>query len=349
MLNMKAIVKTKRMPGAELMDIPIPVPKADEVLVKIKAASICGTDVHIYNWDPAAQVYIKNLPQILGHEFAGEIVKVGKKVRKFKVGDYVSAETHIFCGECLQCRSGQKNICERGKIFGLTCNGCFAEYAAVPGIILWKNNSGLEPAKACLQEPLGNSVYCALANDENLAGKKVLIIGDGPTGLMAAGVCRAEGAKTVVLVGLEEKRLKIAKQMGAFAVNGKNKNAVGIIMGLARGNKFDVVLEMAGSEAAIKLAFSLIRNGGRISAFSIYGGPFTIENYGNFVRSGIEVVAISGRKIWQTWKEVKRLLESGLLDLSPIITHKLPMAEFKKGFELMTKSPKVSGKVILIP
>lgn len=186
-------------------------------------------------------------------------------------------------------------------------------------------------------------------HDKNLKNKKVGIIGDGPIGLMAAAVCLAKEADTVIMIGLEEERLKIAKQMGAFIINGRNPNAVKIIMDFTEGRKFDVVLEMAGSESAIKLALSLVRGGGRISAFGIYNGSFAIENYGNFVRSGVEIQAISGRKIWQTWKDVKRLLESGLLDISPVITHKLPMSEFKKGFELITKSPKVSGKVILIP
>lgn len=147
---MKAIVKTKMEPGAELIDIPIPTPKLNEVLVKILATSICGTDAHIYEWDPAAQIYIKNVPQIMGHEFAGQIVEVGKKVKKFKTGDYVSAETHIFCGQCVPCKNNQKNICERGEVFGLTCNGCFAEYTIIPEHILWKNNPRLRPEIATL-------------------------------------------------------------------------------------------------------------------------------------------------------------------------------------------------------
>ena len=339
---MKAIVKTKMAPGAELLDIPVPTPKPDEVLVKILAASICGTDVHIYEWDPAAQIYIKNIPQILGHEFAGEIVEVGKKVKKFAVGDYVSAETHIFCGKCVQCKNGQKNICEKGEIFGLTCNGCFAEYAAVPEIILWKNDPALPLEIACLQEPLGNAVYCALGNsDKNLKGKRVLVLGDGPTGLMAVGVANAEGAESIVLLGRHEKRLEIARRMGAdWALYDNSANSY---------VKFDVALEMAGSLQSIEFAIQNVRKGGRISAFGIMGEDFTIKNWGQFVRSGIEIQAISGRRIWQTWKETKRLLESGLMNLAPIITHKFPMEEFEKGFKAMTDRPKVSGKVILIP
>lgn len=359
---MKAIVKTQKSPGAELIDMAIPEPKANEVLVKPIATSICGTDVHIYNWDSAAQVYIKKVPQILGHEFAGEIVEIGREVNKLRVknkaeeiriGDYVSAETHIFCGECVQCKPGndQRHICKKGEIFGLTCNGCFAEYFTIPGIVIWKNNPAIPPEIASLQEPLGNAVYCALANDKNLKGKKVLILGDGPTGLMACGVAKAEGSPAVVLVGRHSARLAIARRMGADVMlnDDQQEDIAQFVLDITHGEGVDVVLEMAGSEKALDIAFKSVRKGGRISAFGIYGGPFTIGNYGQLVRSGIEVIAISGRRIWQTWRELTRLLESGRLDISPIITHKLPLEEFKKGFDLMTKKPKVSGKVILYP
>lgn len=352
---MKAVVKTQKAPGAELVDLAIPKIKPDEVLVRIKAASICGTDVHIYNWDSAAQVYIKNIPQILGHEFAGEIVEKGKKVRKFRVGNYVSAETHFFCGKCVQCRNGQKHICEteKGKIFGLSCDGCFAEYAAVPERILWRNNPKLTPEIATLQEPLGNAVYCALGDfDKNLERKSVLILGDGPTAMLACGVCKAEGAFPVYLVGRHQKRLEIAKDMGADYAVSENVIDGGERISqfnLARGKKFDVVLEMAGSKNARDLAIKLVRDGGRISLFGIDTDPLLIENCGQYVRSAKKILPITGRLIWRTWKETKRLLESGLLDLSPVITHKFSLEEFKKGFKAMNDRPKVSGKVILIP
>lgn len=350
---MKAIVKTKMAPGAELMDVAIPTPKPNEVLVKMKATSICGTDVHIYIWDSAAQIYIKNVPQIQGHEFAGEIVEVGKEVKKFKVGDYVSAETHFFCGKCVQCKNGQKHICgtEKGKIFGLSCDGCFAEYAAVPEILLWKNDPQLPPEIATLQEPLGNAVYCALGDyDKNLKGKTVLIFGDGPTAMLASGVCKAEGASFVLLVGRHQKRLEIAQKMGAdVALNEKEDDVTEFVSQLRGLKGFDVALEMAGSKTARDIAIKLVREGGRISLFGIDADPFVIENSGQYVRSAKKILPITGRLIWRTWKESKRLLESGLLDLSPIITHKFPLEEFEKGFKAMTERPKVSGKVILYP
>ena len=347
---MKAVVKTRKAPGAELVDISVPKPGADEVLVKLMAGSICGTDVHIYSWDSGAQVYVKNLPQVLGHEFAGTIAEVGKEVKKFKVGDYVSAETHIYCGKCVQCRNDQRHICETGRIFGLTCNGCFAEYFTIPERVVWKNNPQLPPEIAAIQEPLGNAVYCALGDyDKNLEGKSVLIVGDGPTAVMAAGVAKAEGARQVVILGRHDKRMEIAKKMGADRALKDGEGAEDILSDITDGKGFDVVLEMAGSPEAVKLALKWTRIGGRMSAFGIHGGPFAIENYGQYVRSGKKILAITGRLIWRTWEEVRRLLESGSLDVSPVITHKVRLEEFEKGFGLMTQRPKVSGKVILIP
>jgi len=347
---MKAVAKTRRAPGAELVDISVPKPGADEVLIKLLAGSICGTDVHIYAWDSGAPVYIKNVPQVLGHEFAGTIVEVGKGVRNFKVGDHVSAETHIYCGKCAQCRNDQRHICETGRIFGLTCDGCFAEYFTVPERVLWKNNSQLPLEIAAIQEPLGNAVYCALGDyDKNLERMSVFIIGDGPTALMAAGVAKAEGARLVIILGRHDRRLEIARRMGADRALKDGQGVEEIVSDITDGKGFDVVLEMAGSTEAVKLALRWTRIGGRMSAFGIHGEPFIIDNYGQYVRSGKKILPISGRLIWRTWEEVKRLLESGSLDVSPVITHKLRLDEFEKGFDLMIQKPKNSGKVILIP
>ena len=333
-----------------MIEMDVPRPEADEVLVKLRAGSICGTDVHIYAWDPGARVYIKNVPQILGHEFAGNIVEVGTEVHKFKVGDYVSAETHIYCGQCIQCQNDQRHICETGRIFGLTCNGCFAEYFTIPERVLWKNSPQLPPEVASIQEPLGNAVYCALGDyDKDLKGKSVFIIGDGPIALMAAGVAKAEGARLAVILCRHQKRMEIAGAMGADRALKDGPGIEEALSDITAGKGFDVVLEMAGSQKAVELALKWVRIGGRMSAFGIHGDPFIIENYGQYVRSGKKIIPISGRLIWQTWEEVQRLLESGKLDVSPVITHKLPLEQFEEGFSLMTQRPKVSGKVILIP
>jgi threonine 3-dehydrogenase len=308
---MKAIVKTRKEAGAELVDIGVPKPGADEVLVKLINGSICGTDVHIYTWDSGAQVYIKSLPQILGHEFAGTIVEVGKEVKKFKTGDYISAETHIYCGKCVQCLNDQRHICETGRT-------------------------------------LGNAVFCTLGDyDKDLEKKSVLITGDGPIAMMAAGVAKAEGARLVVLVGRHDKRMEIARKMGADRTLKDGHAIEEALSDITGGKGFDVVLEMAGSPEGARLALRWTRIGGRMSAFGINGEPFVIDNYGQFVRSGKKILPISGRLIWRTWEEVRRLLESGL-DVSPVITHRVRLDEFEKGFKLMTERPKVSGKVILI-
>jgi threonine 3-dehydrogenase len=347
---MKAVVKTRKAPGAELVDMSVPEPGADEVLVKLMAGSICGTDVHIYAWDSGAQVYVKNLPQVLGHEFAGTIVEVGKEVRKFEAGDYVSAETHIYCGKCVQCRNDQKHICETGRIFGLTCDGCFAEYFTIPERVLWRNNPRLPPEIAAIQEPLGNAVYCALGDyDKNLENKSVFIIGDGPTAIMAAGVAKAEGARQVVILGRHDRRLEIARRMGADPALKDVPGVEETLSDITAGKGFDVVLEMGGSPEGANLGLRLTRIGGRMSAFGIHGGPFVIDNYGQYVRSGKKILPISGRLIWRTWEEVRRLLESGSLDISPVITHRVRLEEFDKGFGFMTQRPKASGKVIVIP
>jgi threonine 3-dehydrogenase len=347
---MKAIVKTREAPGAELVDVSVPEPGADEVLVKLMAGSICGTDVHIYSWDSGAQVYVRNIPQVLGHEFAGTIVDVGKEVKEFKVGDYVCAETHIYCGNCIQCQNDQRHICETGRIFGLTCDGCFAEYFTVPERVLWKNSRQLSPEIATIQEPLGNAVYCALGDyDKNLETKSVLIVGDGPTAIMAAGVAKAEGGRLVIILGRHARRMEIARKMGADRAVKDDQGAEDTLCDITAGKGFDVVLEMAGTPDAVKLAIKWTRIGGRMSAFGIHGEPFSIDNYGQYVRSGKKILPISGRLIWRTWEEVRRLLESGNLDVSPVITHKVRLEEFQKGFSYMTQRPKVSGKVILIP
>ncbi|MFU8796998.1 MAG: alcohol dehydrogenase catalytic domain-containing protein [Dehalococcoidia bacterium] len=350
---MKAIVKTKMAPGAELLDVEKPGPKAGEVLVKVKATSICGTDVHIYNWDSAAQVYIKTVPQIQGHEFAGEVVEVGRKTSKFRIGDYVSAETHFYCGRCVQCKSGQKHICdtEKGRIFGLSCDGCFAEFVAVPENILWRNDPGLPPDIATLQEPLGNAVYCALGDyDNNLNGRSVLILGDGPIAMLASGVCKAEGARLVVVVGRHPRRLEISREMGAdIGINEKEHDVAESLSRLHIGGGFDVVLEMAGSRAARDLAIDSVRDGGRISLFGIDTDPFIIGNAGQYVRSAKKILPITGRLIWRSWNQARKLLDSGRLDITPVITHRYPLEEFEKGFLAMNERPKVSGKVILYP
>ncbi|MFC1724013.1 L-threonine 3-dehydrogenase [candidate division KSB1 bacterium] len=346
--KMKAVAKTKSSPGAELIETAIPEVREDEVLVKVKATSICGSDVHIYNWDNWAQSRVKTFPRIMGHEFAGEVVEVGNNVKKIKAGDLISAETHIPCQSCIQCLTGQMHICGNLKILSLDTNGCFAEYAVVPEIVCWVNDKSIPFEFASVQEPLGNAVYCSLV--EPVTGKTVLIMGDGPTSLFAAGVCKVAGASQVYVVGLSPYRLEIAKKMGAdLVLNNKTDNTVEIILDKTDGVGVDVVLEMAGAQETITQGFQLVRKGGRFSAFGIAAKPVELDINNAVIFKGVTVYGINGRLMFDTWFKVRNLLASKKLDISPVVTHKLKLEDFEKGFDLMRTFPQKCGKVVLFP
>lgn len=345
---MKAIIKTVAGYGAKLEEVKIPDINDNEVLVNVKAASICGTDVHIYEWNKWAQSRIKNLPQILGHEMAGNVVKTGKNVKNIKEGDYVSAETHVSCGHCIQCLNGQKHICSNLIILGVDTNGCFAEYIAVPESVCWKNSPLIPPHIASVQEPLGNAVYATLV--EEVAGKTIAIVGDGPIGLFSTAVAKACGASVVFFVGLNSYRLELAKKLGAdFLINHDNENAVSIVLEKTGGYGADVVMDMAGTPGSIDDCFKMVRKGGRFTAFGIPSEPITIDYTNSIVFKGLTLYGINGRLIFDTWIKIREMLESGKLDISPVITHTLKLEEFEKGFDLMTARTKVCGKVVLIP
>ena len=269
--RMKAVVKTKADFGAELTEVDTPEIKADEVLVKVHATSICGTDVHIYEWNEWAQNRIKNIPQTLGHEFCGEVMETGKNVKNIKVGDFISAETHIPCMGCYQCLTGQMHICNNLEILGVDRDGCFAEYMAVPEVVAWKNDKAIKPEFASVQEPLGNAVYCTLV--EPVTGKSVLIIGDGPLALFACGVAHVSGATEIYLAGMEDFRMKIGLKMGATEYFNVLETKVDeIIKKKTGGQGVDVVLDMAGGQEALNLALNSIKKGGRFSAFGLGSG-----------------------------------------------------------------------------
>lgn len=348
--RMKAVVKTRPQPGAELVEVDVPRIAADEVLVRVEATSICGTDVHIYEWNPWAQSRIgaARLPQTLGHELAGEVVEVGANVRQVKLGDKISVETHIPCGQCVQCLTGQMHICHNLSIVGVDRNGCFADYVAVPEVVCWKNDPAIPPEFASVQEPLGNAVYCTLV--EPVTGKSVLIYGDGPTAVFAAGVARVSGASRVYLAGMEEPRLEVARRLGADRTfNVLREDAESQILDETGGVGVDVVLEMAGAQKAVDGALRTVRKGGRISAFGIPAAPLTLDWNRGVIFKGVTIYGINGRLMWDTWVKVRNLLASGRLDISPAITDRLPLAQFEKGFDLMLSSPKRSVKVVLFP
>lgn len=340
---MKAIVKTTAGAGAALRELPIPAPPHDGALVKIKSVSICGTDFHVYTWDAWAESRVKP-PVVMGHEWAGEVVAVGPECQSLKIGDYVSGESHKVCGHCLQCRTGQGHVCRNTKIFGVDTTGCFAEYFAVPEASVLQNDRRVKPEIACMQDPLGNAVHAALAGE--IIGKSVAILGCGPIGLFAIAVVRAVGGGPIWASDTTDYRLKLACQLGADQVaRVPDEDIEAMVAGGTDGQGVDVVLEMSGAPSAIQQAMRLARPGGRVSLMGIPAKPVTLEIAEDVIFKGLTVQGIVGRRLYETWYTMKALLASGRLDVSPILTHRLPFTEFARGMELMRSGQ--CGKVVL--
>ncbi len=346
MAKMKAVIKAKPGPGAELVDMEKPVPGPDQVLVKVLATSICGTDLHIYEWNEWAQARIKNLPQVMGHELCGEVLELGKNVKNVKKGDIISAETHIACGHCYLCHTGNAHICVNGKIFGVDVNGVFAEYAVVPGANAWILDEKIPKDFASVMEPLGNAVHTVLAGE--ITGNTVLVTGCGPIGVMSVAVSRICGATKVIATELNDYRIQLAKKVGAdLVINPKKENVVEKVLKETDGLGIDVVLEMSGNPIAIKQAFESLRPGGRFSILGIPDKPMEIDLGKDIVFKYITVQGINGRLMFSTWHKTSRFLSSGRLDLEPIITHRFRLEEFEKGMELMQSGN--CGKILLYP
>ncbi len=346
MAKMKAVIKAKPGPGAELVDMEKPVPGPDQVLVKVLATSICGTDLHIYEWNEWAQARIKNLPQVMGHELCGEVLELGKNVKNVKKGDIISAETHIACGHCYLCHTGNAHICVNGKIFGVDVNGVFAEYAVVPGANAWILDEKIPKDFASVMEPLGNAVHTVLAGE--ITGNTVLVTGCGPIGVMSVAVSRICGATKVIATELNDYRIQLAKKVGAdLVITPKKENVVEKVLKETDGLGVDVVLEMSGNPIAIKQAFESLRPGGRFSILGIPDKPMEIDLGKDIVFKYITVQGINGRLMFSTWHKTSRFLSSGRLDLEPIITHRFRLEEFEKGMELMQSGN--CGKILLYP
>ena len=335
--TMLTIVKTKSAPGVSIKKVPYPVPKKDEVLVKVVHASICGTDIGIYDWIPWAAAHIKP-PQIIGHEMVGKVVEVNtNKKTDIKVGDLVSSETHIFCQNCYQCQIKNYHICENMKLFGIGRDGAFAEYATIPLRTTWKNNPKIPVEAMSVQEPLGNAVN--VVTKANVKGKKVLVMGLGPTGLCAGMVAKAYGAKEVVGVNRREYRRKLAKKNGFDRVTDK--------LDEKEYGTFDAVLEMSGNRLGIQIGLDAARIAGKIIAFGIPKENINIDWGKYMINKELSIESVFGRMIWDTWKDTTKLLVSGKVDLRKIITHRFKLSEFEKAMEVM-KSGKC-GKIVLIP
>ncbi|MBV9610381.1 MAG: L-threonine 3-dehydrogenase [Acidobacteria bacterium] len=343
--TMIAVVKDQAAPGAHVRDVKIPEIGLTDVLVKVKVASVCGTDLHIYNWDSWAQRRI-HPPLIPGHEFCGTVAAVGAEVTTVKEGDFVSAEMHVACGKCYQCRTGEAHICQFVKIIGVDADGAFAEYVKIPERNIWKLDPAIPQEYASILDPLGNAVHTVLAGD--IAAKTVAITGAGPIGLFSIAVARAVGATTIFVVELNEHRRRIAQQMKAdYVLDPKTQDVKQIVCDVTDNLGVDVVLEMAGHPDAIRTAFDVVRRGGRISLLGLTSKPIPVNFSEDIIFKGITIQGINGRRMYQTWYQMQALLKAGKLDLHPVITDRMSMKDFSKGMDRLRTGE--ASKILLYP
>jgi threonine 3-dehydrogenase len=345
-MEMTAFIKETRGPGFKMTKKKVPNElKPDEVFIQVLATSICGTDVHIYKWDRWSQGRIKP-PLTVGHEFCGKVLAIGDQVTNVRVGDVVSAETHIVCGTCEFCQRGEYHICENTKIIGVDTDGCFAEYAKMPAYNLIVNNSNIEPKYLSVQEPLGNAVHTMLHFD--ITDKTVAVVGCGPIGLMGVNIAKAVGAKKIIAIEINEYRIQLAKELGAHVViNPLKENVIDRVLEETDGKGIDVVTEFSGNKTAIEQAFKYIKPGGKMSMLGIVDSNIEIDLSNDIVFKGITIYGVVGRKMFQTWDQVTLLVQSGKLDLNKIVTHTFRLTEMEEAMKVMMSGN--SGKVVLIP
>jgi len=342
---MKAVVKTHAGPGFELCEVPIPQIGPDDILIRTRATSICGTDVHIYNWDTWAANRIKP-PVILGHEFCGDVVEIGSHVTDVAVGDFISAESHIVDNTCDLCRTGMAHICRHTQIIGVDRDGSFAEYVAIPAANAWHNPPTMPPEIAALEENFGNAVHVAL--EVPVVARKVLVTGCGPVGVMTVAVARAAGARAIYASDVSDYRLGLAKKMGADTIlNPQKEDVIQRVLDETSGEGVDVLFEMSGAPSAIRDGLRLLKAGGEAVLLGLPSAPFELDMANLVIMKNVTVHGIAGRKLWETWYEIRGLLRSGAVNLEPLITHRYKLEEFEQAFQTMMGGS--SGKVVLFP
>lgn len=342
MKTMYALVKERPERGLTLTRVPIPETGVDDVRIKIHYTSICGTDLHIYNWDKWSQETIRT-PMTIGHEFVGEIVEMGSNVRGLAIGDIVSGEGHIVCGHCRNCKAGKRHLCKETQGVGVNRDGAFAEYLVIPQSNVIKCEPGI-PEELCSSfDPLGNAVHTALSYD--LVGEDVLITGAGPIGIMAAAICRHVGAKHVVITDVNDYRLELARKVcpSVTTVNTATGNLSDVMHELGIGEGFDVGLEMSGNGSAFNTMINSMYNGGKIAVLGIQSSE-TVVPWNKIVWNCLEIKGIYGREMFETWYKMMSMLQSGL-EIDKILTHQFDFREFEKGFEVMNSGR--CGKVVL--
>ena len=343
---MKAIMKKTAAPGAELVDVDVPSIGPKDVLIEVKAAAICGTDIHIYDWTKFAQDRIKP-PMIFGHEVCGDVVEVGSEVDTLKKGDRIAVETHIPCGQCFQCQTGSQHICEKMAIVGVHTDGVFAEYASIPAVCCWKLPPDTDPDLAAILEPIGVAVHGAMVDDIN--GKSVAVFGCGPIGLFGIGTVAAMGATKIFAMEPNPARLAMATKFApdAVLIDPVKQDVVKIIKDATGGRGVDVALEISGAPPATKMAFQVLRLGGRVSLTGLPSATVELDTPTDIIYKEATVYGTTGRLMWKTWWQMQTLLDSGKFDPMPAITHRLPLAEVGKGVELARTGQ--AGKVLLYP
>ena len=341
MAGMRALVKSRAEAGLWMEDVPIPEPGLNDVLIKIHKTAICGTDVHIYEWDAWARKHIKP-PLVVGHEFAGTVAAVGGNVHDFKPGDVVSGEGHLVCGVCRNCLAGRRHLCARPSGVGIDRPGAYAEYLCIPQTNVWYADRNIPLELLACFDPFGNATHTALSFD--LVGEDVLITGVGPIGLMATAIARHAGARYVVATDVNPYRLELARRMGAtLALDARTRAAADAQKELGMKEGFDVGLEMSGHPAAFRDMLANMCHGGRIAMLGIQP-PDTVIDWDLVIFSSLVIKGIYGREMFETWYKMTSMLQSGL-DISPVLTHRLPVAQYEEAFAVMRSGD--SGKVVL--
>ena len=338
---MQALVKRRSEPGLWLDEVPVPTYGINDVLIRVDRTGICGTDVHIYNWDTWAQKTIP-VPMVVGHEFVGEIVQVGSNVTDFHQGDIVSGEGHVVCGRCRNCMAGRRQLCADTKGIGVNRPGAFAEYIVLPMTNVWHHDHSIDRDVAAIFDPFGNAVHTALAFP--VLGEDVLITGAGPIGCMAAAVAKHAGARYVVVTDVNPWRLELATKMGATRVIDVRRQQIAAVQReLKMTEGFDVGLEMSGSPEAFRDMLANMCHGGKIAMLGIPSEDMAVD-WNSIVFNMLTIKGIYGREMYETWYKMTVMLQSGL-DIRPVITHRFPYTDFEQGFDVMRSG--ASGKVIL--
>ncbi len=342
---MLSIIKPRPGPGLELAEKPAPKPGPGEALIEVRTTTVCGSDLHLESWDAFAAAHVKP-PMTIGHEMCGFVRELGPGAVGVNTGDFVSVETHFVCGHCKPCRTGNAHVCRNLKILGVDVDGSYAQFVVVPAGNCWVNDPGLKPEWASLQEPFGNAVDTVFA--EEISGKTVLVTGCGPIGLMGVAIARAGGAEWVAALDVNPERLAIAKTLGAdFTLNPKSEDVAGILAEKTRGEGVEVVLEFSGAAPALQAGLNALAPAGRVSLLGIHKSDVSLNLNQDIIMRGVRIYGITGRRLYATWYKTRALLESGKINLDPLISLRLPLKDYAQGFDAFRKGEAI--KVALFP